>query len=827
MQQYINQISHRFLSLACLRRQRALNGMPKNFQRVFKLLPLLFHYNTPELPGYNKGEVKSGIANYYPDPELFSLLDVALSISLAQPPNPPQIAGLYSMGSTSSLGQSIYSDLDVWICIEDRMTEEEKGFLQEKCALIENWARQQAVQLSLFIVDVNRFRKKHHDCLIGENCGSTQHMLLLEEFYRTMHVLAGKLVLWFIVPYDFTINGTQYASYEACIDALVEKNVINLSDWVDFGSLVSLSAEEYFGASLWQLYKSIDSPYKAVLKSLLLETYSWEYPNTIFIAHQMQQLLPHRSTDFFSLDPYYMLLVKVSNYLVAIGDYGRLDLARQCFYIKINEKLSFPVENTNWRRAILLRLIKRWGWDSQKLTTLDNCHKWKIQQVRTVYSNLLDAMMTSYRYLLNFGRRNNLDTSVSPRDVAILTRKLYAAYENLPGKIAIVNTNISASMSEPVLTFIHVNEGRINRAGWYVYSKAFDIKYTRGCQYLEYSPCLLNLIAWCYFNTLITDDTKLVLIENGQEANSKLNRIVSDLKSYFPVKVPNATEAALYAPCEIRHLAIMINLENDVTEKLEKHIINEHALSIDVFSFGPDKVSLVSSIDLLYRNSWNEIRILNFNSKSSLLDALKTLLNRMHKAADIPDSIQIYCYSKHIKNTITEQVYGLINQCVQLRLSSAEYNLLKFKPLCFAGHSYGLFFERLGVSIHRFDRALDFYSAISNNKLQGRALNILDESNELPPEIDNIACEGIIQFIFEDTEQGFDLYILNEYNQFEIYRNCNGSKHNMIKNVNEFYTLAEVRFTFASSSLINFNLPQFYEIILNGQGKRVIIPYSC
>lgn len=34
----------------------------------------------------------------------------------------------------------------------------------------------------------------------------------------------------------------------------------------DLGGLGELSAEEYFGASLWQLYKSVDSPYKAVLK---------------------------------------------------------------------------------------------------------------------------------------------------------------------------------------------------------------------------------------------------------------------------------------------------------------------------------------------------------------------------------------------------------------------------------------------------------------------------------------------------------------------------------------------------------------------------------
>lgn len=50
------------------------------------------------------------------------------------------------------------------------------------------------------------------------------------------------------------------------------------NEWLDLGGLSSLSAEEYFGASLWQLYKSIDSPYKAVLKTLLLEAYSTGIP---------------------------------------------------------------------------------------------------------------------------------------------------------------------------------------------------------------------------------------------------------------------------------------------------------------------------------------------------------------------------------------------------------------------------------------------------------------------------------------------------------------------------------------------------------------------
>lgn len=825
MQYCIDKINNQLLDFASLRRERALIGMPENYQYVLKLLPLLFHYRSPLLLGYENSNVISGIFNYTPDPELFSLLNVIPGSLNAQSLSSPRISGLYSMGSTSSLGQSVYSDLDVWVCIEELLTVNEKKTLQHKCKLIENWAKSQGVELSLFVVDVNRFRNNHHDCLIGDNCGSTQHILLLEEFYRTVNVLAGKLILWFRIPHDFKINDNQYVSYEACVEALVNEKIIARKDWVDFGSLNVLSAEEYFGASLWQLYKSIDSPYKAVLKSLLLETYSWEYPNTVFIAYQMNQLLHNQDLDYFSLDPYYMLLNKVSNYLIAIGDYERLELARQCFYIKIDEELSSKVTKKNWRREILTELVKQWGWSDEKLLLLDNCHRWKIRQVRDVYHNLLDAMMTSYRNLLNFGRRNNIETLISPRDLAILTRKLYASYEVLPGKISIINPNISSDLSEQVLTFIHVKEDRVNRAGWYVYDKAPYMKYSWGCEYLEYSSHLLKLIAWCYFNNLITDKTKLFFWDNSKKNNNKFLQIIYDLISYFPTKIANVTEDVLYAPSEIRRLAIMINLQNDLTERLSEQKVNEVFSSFDIFNYDSQKTSLIGSVDLLYRNSWNEIRILNFEGELSMLEALRTLLNRMHKAADIPDSIEIFCYSKYFKNRITEQVRHLINQCVQLRLSSAKFNLTKFKSLSFAGSFYGLFFERLGVSFHRFDSAMDFYGAISNNKLQGKALNIVDGSNELPREIDNVACEGIIQFIFEDKAQGFDLYVLNEYNQFEIYRNCNGSKYNMIKDVNEFYTLAEDRFTFASNSSINFNLPQFYKITLNRQGKKNIIPY--
>ncbi|WP_176701942.1 class I adenylate cyclase [Gilliamella sp. wkB178] len=817
MQYYINRIKKELKDLAHLKCQRAQAGMSIEFQRVFSLLPALFHFHSPELPGYFKEDCPLGIAYYQPSESVYKQIKQEYNF-IASSSKKYDISALYSMGSTCSIGQSIESDLDIWICIENNLSATGKQMLQKKCRLIEQWADGLGVKLTLFVVDADRFINQHHECLMGENCGSAQHILLLEEFYRSANLLAGKLLLWFAVPINLTINNITYPTYGECINALISQKIIKREEWIDFGSLNNLSAEEYFGASLWQLYKSIDSPFKAVLKTLLLEAYSWIYPENRPIALEIKECIQHFKIQSSHLDSYYILLQRITDYLIEIKDFQRLELVRHCFYLKVKEKLSIPTLSPSWRREVISDLVKQWGWSQQLIAKLDDSDTWKIEQVREIHEILLNAMMTGYRNLLNFGRRNNLDSIISPQDLAILTRKLYASFEVLPSKITELKLNIANNLQEEALTFIHVKEDRINRAGWYVYNQKPRLDSIIGHQYLEYSKYLIKLVGWCYFNRLIADTTEFFYHDGEDCSNRKITKLIADLKAYFPIDVPAATEEQLYGPCEIRHLAIILNLENDPTSNLEY----DDEINTNALNYGKKEISLVGSIDLLYRNSWNEIRVLHFSNSLCVLEAIKALLNRMHKDADLPHSMEIFCYSQYLDIEIKNQVKKLMDDCIELRLTTTQNNSTQVKPLRINGSSWYLFFERLGVSFHQFDNAIDFYGAVSNNKVQGRPLNILDETNELPKEIDSVAYEGIIQFFFEDKETGFDLYILNEHNQIEIYRNCNGSKENMVKDVNNFYALSDDRFTFITSSSVNFNLPQFYQITYNQDGQREI-----
>lgn len=128
--------------------------------------------------------------------------------------------------------------------------------------------------------------------------------------------------------------------YDEYVNSLYAQGVLTPNEWLDLGGLGELSAEEYFGASLWQLYKSVDSPYKAVLKSILLEAYSADYPNGKLLALEMKQHLHRGEIVNYGLDAYCMMLERVTRYLVSINDLTRLDLIRRCFYLKVCEKLS-------------------------------------------------------------------------------------------------------------------------------------------------------------------------------------------------------------------------------------------------------------------------------------------------------------------------------------------------------------------------------------------------------------------------------------------------------------------------------------------------------
>lgn len=796
--------------------------MNKHEINVFQTFPLLFHFNHSSLPGYLDGNVPTGIAQFEITNKQHQLAHDFLQQELPQESNhSPDLIGLYAMGSTSSIGQSSESDFDVWVCYPHQLDKKRVALLDKKIWLVSHWAESFGVELNFFLIPDNKFKVDNNAGMTFDSCGSSQHMLLLDEFYRTAIHVAGKKILWRQIPLKHEQNYDQY------VQSLCDDGVLNADDWLDLGGFHRIPAEEYFGATLWQLYKGIDNPYKAVLKTILMEAYSWEYPNTELIAMSYKKSFQEQSYYNEHLDPYCLMLKKVTSYLTSIGDTKRLEVARACFYLKTEENLSKVCtnDNTAWRRTILSKFVKQWQWDDSQIEDLDNRKNWKVNDVTKAKEVLLETLMSSYRKLLSFARDNNISESISAEDIGILSRKLYAAHESLPGKVDLINPNISPDLSEKHLSFIQVPENRTSQPGWYLYNCSLDNYTLLNTPLLMHAKYISKLIAWCYMNGLYEEDTQLHLYNQGSDLfDPKLNRFMRDLFSVFPVYVPKASNQALSQPCEIKHLSIFLNVEKDPTRHWESTAESAENQQGDVFSYGGHKECLIGSIDLIYRNSWNEVRTLNFNNDYAVVDALNTILGKMHQDALPPEQIDMFCYSRYFTEQISQAFSAKLNEFIQLRLDSISQRSVQ--TLWTGGRKFGFYFERTGVSLQHLESTVDIYSHISKKKISTSVINLKHTHfKQTAKVIESHISEGLIQFFFENYPGGFNVYIANANNEVETFQSFAGSKDDLVQNVNRFYA-SNNSMQSSSDEQINFNLPQFYEITALENEQLVLLPFK-
>jgi adenylate cyclase class 1 len=377
----LSQLRARFLTLNNGRMARAMEGLTPRQQMVLKLLPLFFHVNHPLLPGYVSSSTPAGVANFEPDAgTLAEAQRLTRSFSYkARRGNPPQpIHGLFLMGSLGTLAQADQSDMDLWICHAPDLRADELAELGKKAQLLEAWAASQGAEAHCFLIEPQRFVRGERDSqLSSEDCGTSQHYLLLDEFYRTAIWLAGRTPIWWLVPVY------EEPGYELYTHTLLSKRFVRAEETLDLGHLAHIPPGEFIGAGLWQLFKGIESPYKSVLKLLLIEVYASEHPQVECLSLRFKQAVFANRLELDELDPYIMVYRRIEQYLNARGETERLELVRRALYLKVNRKLtgSSAQRNSRWQSQLLQRLAEEWRWDHRQLALLDSRSQWKVRQV--------------------------------------------------------------------------------------------------------------------------------------------------------------------------------------------------------------------------------------------------------------------------------------------------------------------------------------------------------------------------------------------------------------------------------------------------------------
>ena len=391
-QQVLAQLRGRFLSVNQGRLARAMEGLAPRQQTLLRLLALFFHVNHPLLPGYVSDCTPAGVSGYEPDAATLAaarqlIRDFSCSKRGVCPSQP--IHGLFLMGSLGTLAQTAQSDIDVWICLAPDLSNDAVSALRKKCRRLEAWAMSQGSEAHLFLIDAQ---------LRNDEGGEPRQRLLLDEFYRTAIWLAGRTPMWWWVPVQEEARYAEFAS------GLLTAGMIDRVETIDLGHLAHITPGEFLGAGLWQLFKGIESPYKSLLKLLLIEVYASEHPQVNCLSLGFKQTVYDNQLDLDELDPYVVVYRRIECYLKQRGELQRLELVRRSLYLKVDHALSNGEADTQWQRRLLKRLTREWGWDEQHLAMLDNRSQWQAQQVSHERRALARELSSSYRSLRQFAR---------------------------------------------------------------------------------------------------------------------------------------------------------------------------------------------------------------------------------------------------------------------------------------------------------------------------------------------------------------------------------------------------------------------------------------
>ncbi len=818
-------LKKRFMAVNEDRLERMRGALSDRQQLFMDVLPLLFHTNHPMMPGFVSRQTPARVSHFKPSKrDILVGKMVAKSFTLAYDPSADDdIFGLYIMGSVGTIAQSERSDLDIWVCHRPGLERKLIKELEMKCDKISKWAMGMRLEVHFFTMDNEAFKAKKMRALNKESSGSAQHLLLLDEFYRSAIFVAGRVPVWWYVP------AHEEAVFKEYTNTLLYKRFIPNDSVVDFGGLADIPASEFLGAGVWQLYKAIESPYKSVLKLLLLESYVANYPEIDPLSLTFKSLIYEGETDINALDSYVMIYHRIEHYLKSQNQHKRLELARRCFYFKVNKPLSRPPSRRakSWQRLLLEWLTESWGWDNKHIQFLDGRAQWKAANVSNEHNLLVEELNHSYHFLLQFANTNcKNEHAISKSELLVLGRKLQAAFERKPGKIDLVNPGISNDISESVLHITRVNPGSRDQAIWTAFSHEAGTAISDAGEPVKSSTNPIELILWCHLNGVITRETQVELEDENILSGIEIRRLIGSFQERLPLPFAHVDQEKFQRPATPESALFLLNAGKSPEQELSSQGFQRMSDRSDALRYGGFEENLVASVDVIIKNSWNEVSIRRFENDNALQDAICDYLQlTLPDTHQTPPRIQVACIGNAHANTISTRVEQWFDEIVRCFFSGRgskhkrfifqmgeAYHALQFKNMM----PHITTFRTESLLVDHLELEQTKYSAIvlDSHALRGHPLRAVTQNSR----------PGAINVFFRRFDIGIEMYLVDERGSV-LHRIFRGrAKYNPLKPLYIFLRSVLYRQAQFNSELEgDFGVYPVYflEILKNGQGQFI------
>jgi adenylate cyclase, class 1 len=618
----------RYLAYNQSRIDRAILFNPTNANLLFKIIPFLLHSNFPDLPGYvDYEECPYGIHRFQPEKAVESdLFRRYFSQSTArhiQTPNPHPdkfcIHSLKTIGSIGTVAQSEISDCDYWLSIRQQdIGLRGMELLEQKCRGIEEWAAKRGIEVHFFLMDIEQTKENSFDSKTGEeSAGSAIKVLLKDELFRSHILVAGKMLLWWLIP-----PGLTKQEYQRFVEEMHRSGKANPDYFIDLGYLSDIPKAEIFGACLWQMNKALDSPFKSVIKfaylELLLKNEALALPlfsdkiKCLITFPAKSENLAEEKLELADIDPYLVMAREIAAFYKQDKAGQQQDnFIRECLYLKSLEGMQSHRKGgmQNDRMKTTMQIMKNWELLPDNYELFTEFRTWKYKDLLEFGSKVHDYLIETYKRLRWIFKTFEQETAITitQRDLSVLGRKLFTFYESKPFKIEYIRSISRKLMAQRDVTFHITRFEGVDH--YYAFQGALDASSIKNHTdaVIKRANEPVSLIAWLVINGIISKKTHLHLTKNFLPIAlvdiQELVKII--LRTFPPIYFAKISSDQLLRSEEMVRALVVINM-----------------------SKAPVKGSKKLESVVLTANSYGEHFIQNFSTLIQLKNMMRLLLTK-------------------------------------------------------------------------------------------------------------------------------------------------------------------------------------------------------
>lgn len=541
-----------------------------NIRKALNALPFLLNVNHKKLPGYVEGLVPYGIVGYTPDPETEKFINAKFyGANIEYNNDEPFIEMLALIGSVGTVAYNKKSDFDYWVCVnKKKISKDELVLFQKKVDAVQQWVEKEIkLPVHLFVNDIDAIKLNIFAEDADEAFGSTIGALLKDEFYRSSIIVAGKVPFWWVLPHFVRDN-----DYNTFFERLPEDKKEN--DYIDLGNLYKISREDFLGAALFQIIKSLGNPFKSILKLGVLEKYLFEDKDSPLLSQKVKMSILQNKVNDVYLDGYLLMFTEVYNYYSeTIEDKKLLEILKQNFYLKIDPQLSKYnnlqlKNNLPYNVQVMLKYVQNWGWTVQTIKDLDNFDNWDFNRVRLFWESVQRFMLTSYQKISTQFPQMNLQSKISDSDFKILSRKIKTHFSKEPDKIE----NFITFKDETFESILYI-EPAIDGAKeleWQLYKSKTNDKGEFFKTLIRSEDDLLRLLIWTAINHVYDPEFTRLNIKSGYSRldSNTVIQLLNAVVNHFTGKKMHVKNEYLVNPQFALQNMIIVNFNQDNAEEV-------------------------------------------------------------------------------------------------------------------------------------------------------------------------------------------------------------------------------------------------------------------